>query len=317
MLYRRAPSAWAHIDANGGRAALLNGDCKTLLAAIPDNSVSLAITSPPYCMGKEYEPGNKIEDFIAAHKVVLPDILRVVRPGGSICWQVGYHVDNNNVTPLDYLIFDAMRQLPEPPILRNRIAWTFGHGFHCERRFSGRHETVLWFTKGDNYTFNLDAVRVPQKYPGKTANKGPSKGLLSGNPLGKNPDDVWDIPNVKANHVEKLDHPCQFPVALARRLIAALTDPGDIVLDPYAGVASSGVAALLDGRRFIGSELDEYYATLGSERLGQTVRGDVRVREDKPVHVPNPDSKVARRPEHFRNFDSTAKHAGTESTGTP
>ena len=305
MLYRRATAAWTHISANGGTAALLNGDCKALLASIPDNSIALAVTSPPYCMGKEYEPGNKIEDFISAHKQILPEILRVVRPGGSICWQVGYHVDSNQVMPLDYLVFDAMRQLPEPPILRNRIVWTFGHGFHCERRFSGRHEMILWFTKGNDYIFNLDAVRVAQKYPGKTANKGPSKGLPSGNPLGKNPEDIWDIPNVKANHIEKLDHPCQLPVALVRRLVAALTNPGDIVLDPYAGVASSGVAALLEGRLFIGAELENDYATLAEERLRQTRQGVIRVRDDKPVYVPDPQSKVARRPDHFRVFDNT------------
>ena len=303
MSYKRASSAWAHINAKGGSSALFNGDCKALLATIPDNSIALAVTSPPYCMGKEYEPGNKIEDFVAAHASVLPEIVRVIRPGGSICWQVGYHVERNCVLPLDYLVFDAMRRQPEPPILRNRIVWKFGHGFHCERRFSGRHEVVLWFTKGDDYTFNLDDVRVSQKYPGKTANKGPMKGRPSGNPLGKNPEDVWDIPNVKANHVEKLEHPCQFPVAIARRLVAALTNPGDVVLDPYAGVASSGVAALLEGRRFVGAELDPSYAAIGEDRLLQARRGTVRVREDKPVYIPDPRSKVVRRPEGFRAFD--------------
>lgn len=62
---------------------------------------------------------------------------------------------------------------------------------------------ILWFTKGEQSVFNLDDVRVPQKYPGKKSYKGPNKGNLSGNPLGKNPSDVWDIPNVKAMHVEK------------------------------------------------------------------------------------------------------------------
>ncbi len=71
-------------------------------------------------------------------------------------------------------------------LLRNRVVWTFGHGLHSPTRFSGRHETILWFTKGDNYTFNLDAVRVPQKYPGKRHYKGLKKGKFSGNPLGKN-----------------------------------------------------------------------------------------------------------------------------------
>lgn len=302
MLYRRAPSAWSHVADGRGTAALLHGDCMDLLRSLPDGSVGLVVTSPPYCMGKEYEEGNDVADFKRAHAEVLPEIMRVVRAGGSICWQVGYHVDRNSLIPLDYLVFDAMRALPAPPVLRNRIVWTFGHGHHCEKRFSGRHETALWFTKGDKYTFNLDAVRVPQKYPGKTANRGPSKGQPSGNPLGKNPADVWDIPNVKANHVEKLVHPCQFPVALVRRFVAALTNPDDIVLDPYAGVASSGVAALLEGRRFIGAELERAYAEAATSRLRDALAGNVKVRADQPVAAPNPRSKVATRPHHFREF---------------
>lgn len=304
MLYKRASAAWSHVagTAPPARAAVLNGDCRQLLAAIPDESIALVVTSPPYSMGKEYESGNDVAEFIRAHELVLPEIMRVVKPGGSICWQVGHHVERNAVTPLDYLVFDAMRKLKDAPVLRNRIIWTFGHGFHCERRFSGRHETILWFTKGAEYNFDLDAVRVAQKYPGKVSAKGPNKGMPSGNPLGKNPGDVWDIPNVKSNHVEKLDHPCQFPVALVRRLVGALTSSGDIVLDPYAGVASSGVAALLEGRSFIGSELDQNYASAGAVRLRQTLDGVVRVRPDVPVSVPDPNSKVATRPDHFRDF---------------
>ncbi|HIE4123818.1 MULTISPECIES: DNA-methyltransferase [Stenotrophomonas] len=304
MPYRRATAAWSHLDAKEGSYALLNGDCVDLLRALPDESVSLVATSPPYCMGKEYEAGNTIDDFILAHDKILPEILRVVKPGGSICWQVGYHVDNSQVMPLDYLVMDAMRKLADPPVLRNRIIWTFGHGYHCERRFSGRHETILWYTKGGSYPFDLDSVRVPQLYPGKTANKGPLKGLPSGNPLGKNPGDVWDIPNVKWNHVEKLDHPCQFPVALISRLVNSMTLPGDIVLDPFAGVATTGVASLLAGRRFIGAELDSKYADIADKRLREAVEGTVRVREDKPVQPPSPRSKLAIRPDNFKNFDA-------------
>lgn len=298
MLFKRPSAAWNRVSTRG-EAAIFNGDCRKLLAALPDNSISLAITSPPYCMGKAYEPGYKLEDFVKAHEEVLPEIERVVRPGGSVCWQIGYHVERNRIVPLDYLVFQAMAEHAKQLILRNRIVWTFGHGQHCTRRFSGRHETLLWFSKGDEYTFNLDAVRVEQRYPGKRASRGPNKGELSGNPLGKNPEDVWDIPNVKANHVEKLDHPCQFPVMLAQRLIDALSAEGETVLDPYAGVASTGVAALLSGRRFIGSELDPNYASAGVLRLKETLEGTVRVREDKPVHQPNPNSSVARRPDHF------------------
>ena len=111
----------------------------------------------------------------------------------------------------------------------------------------------MWYTKSDTYTFNLDDVRVPAKYPGKRSYRGENKGKLSGNPKGKNPEDVWEVPNVKGNHVEKTNHPCQFPVGLIERLVLSLTNEGDLVFDPFSGVASSGVAALLHKLKFLGS----------------------------------------------------------------
>ena len=305
MLYKSAAVAWEQVSSNPGAIALANVDCRELLAAIPDESISLVVTSPPYCMGKEYEPGNTIEDFVAAHEAVLPEIARLVKPGGSICWQVGYHVSRNTVVPLDYLVFDVIRRLELPLTMRNRIIWHFGHGKHAGRRFSGRHETLIWFTKGDDYEFNLDAVRVPQKYPGKRSTKGHNKGEFSGNPLGKNPSDTWDIPNVKANHCEKLDHPCQFPVALVRRLVLSLTNEDDVVLDPFSGVASSGVAAGLERRRFIGAELNEGYAKIGENRLRETLEGVVRVRPDTEVIKPDERSAVARRPDSWPEMQSS------------
>lgn len=305
MLYKSATAAWEQVSGNTGAVALANVDCRELLAAMPDESVSLVVTSPPYCMGKEYEPGNTIEDFVEAHETVLPEIARILKPGGSICWQVGYHVARNTVVPLDYLVYDVIRRLELPLTMRNRIIWHFGHGKHAGRRFSGRHETLLWFTKGEDYEFNLDAVRVPQKYPGKRSTKGHNKGEFSGNPLGKNPSDIWDIPNVKANHCEKLDHPCQFPVALVRRLVLSLTQEDEIVLDPFSGVASSGVAAALENRRFIGAELNDGYATIGENRLKQTLDGVVRVRADIEVFKPNQRMAVARRPESWPDMSPT------------
>lgn len=251
-------------------------------------------------MGKEYEKNNDVEEFVRAHDLILPEIIRVTKPGGSICWQVGYHVRENCLLPLDYLIFDAMRRLSSEIVLRNRIMWTFGHGRHGYSRFSGRHEMILWFTKGKDYHFDLDAVRVPQKYPGKKATRGPRKGEFSGNPLGKNPADVWDIPNVKSKHVEKTIHPCQFPVAVPQRLIKALSKEGDIVFDPFAGVASTGVAAALEKRRFIGAEFNESYCSIGEQRIQDAINGTARIRPlDQDIHVPDPKSSVASRPDHF------------------
>jgi len=267
-----------------------------LVDALPQESISMAVSSPPYCMGKEYEQSEDINVFIESHELLFPALIKALRPGGSLCWQVGYHVKDGSITPLDYLVYDSLRAFPEMK-LRNRVVWTFGHGHHCSNRFSGRHETILWFTKGDEYEFDLDAVRVTQKYPGKRHASGPKKGQLSGNPLGKNPGDVWDIPNVKAKHVEKTHHPCQFPVGLVHRLVRALTKPGDLVLDPFCGVASSGVAALSLGRRFLGAEIMDDYVQIGKERLMAAARGEAEFRSaDQEIYIPDPKSKVARRP---------------------
>lgn len=264
---------------------LFNGDCRKLLKRLPDESVDLVVTSPPYCIGKAYEdPHDDIETFRKQHQDIFSDLYRVVKPGGSICWQIGYHVSDKCVVPLDYIIYDIFTSMSEeldnPLILRNRIVWTFGHGLNSTTRFSGRHEMILWFTKGLQTIFNLDEVRIPQKYPGKRFYKGPNKGQLSGNPMGKNPSDVWDIPNVKAKHIEKTDHPCQFPVAIPQRLIKALTNKNGLVLDPFMGSGTTGVAALIEGRRFVGSEIQKSYFDISVERIKDASDGKAKIRED-------------------------------------
>lgn len=288
----------------GNRITLYNGDCLALLKTLPDESVDLVITSPPYCIGKAYEdPHDDIETFRKQHSNIFYDLYRVVKKGGSICWQVGYHVSNKCVVPLDcviYNIFISMSEKLEAPlVLRNRIIWTFGHGLNSTNRFSGRHETIMWFTKGEQSIFNLDDIRIPQKYPGKRSYKGPNRGNFSGNPLGKNPSDVWDIPNVKAKHIEKTEHPCQFPVALPQRLIKALTLQDGLVLDPFMGSGTTGVAALIEGRRFVGSEIQTDYYNIAVNRLKDVTEGKAKIREDKPVAKPNENTAVAKLPEEF------------------
>jgi adenine-specific DNA-methyltransferase len=211
----------------GEHFVMFNGDSRDLLAALPRRAISLALTSPPYFLGKTFDSSRELEDFEALHQEMFPLLEAIIEGSGNICWQVGHHVRNGISTPLDFVIHSIFRASKDWR-LRNRIVWTFGHGTHAKTRFSGRHETILWYSAGDKYYFNLDAARIPQKYRGKKYYKGPKKGAWSSNPAGKNPGDVWDIPNVKANHVEKTAHPCQFPVALAQRLVAALCRPGGV-----------------------------------------------------------------------------------------
>ncbi len=266
-------------------AILYRGDCVDFLNQVPDEGAQLIVTSPPYNIGKAYEKRAGLDAYLAGQRRVIELSYRKLSQSGSICWQVGNYVDNGSIQPLDVLLYPIFSDLGMK--MRNRIIWRFEHGLHASNRFSGRYETIMWFTKSDDYVFDLDPIRVPQKYPGKKHFKGPKAGQYSGNPLGKNPGDVWDIPNVKSNHVEKTEHPCQFPVELIERLVLSMTRPGDLVIDPYAGVGTTIVAAVLRDRRGAGAELVEQYCDIAEERILAAAGGTLQVRPmNKPVFDP-------------------------------
>jgi len=161
------------------------GDALGFLRNLPDGFVSLVVTSPPYNLGKEYERKTALHSYLVEQGIVADELMRVLKSNGSLCWQVGNFVEQGEVFPLDVFFYSMFSQRGMK--LRNRIIWHFGHGLHASRRFSGRYETVLWFTKADDYIFNLDSVRVPSKYPGKTHFKGPKRGAGPGNPAGETP----------------------------------------------------------------------------------------------------------------------------------
>ena len=286
---------------------LFDGDCGDLLKNIPSSSVDLVITSPPYNIGKKYEKKTSLASYLKDMEPVIAEMDRVLASTGSLCWQVGNYVEKGEVFPLDIYFYEIFKRFDLK--LRNRIIWRFNHGLHCTKRFSGRYETILWFTKGEEYVFNLDPVRVPAKYPGKRHFKGPKKGQLSGNPLGKNPsdiwdvvkqdweDEVWDIPNVKANHPEKTEHPCQFPVELVQRCVLALTQPEGIVLDPYCGVGSTVIAALQHNRKAIAAEQDSTYMAITRERIQKFAQGELPLRPlGKPIHKPMGKERITQLP---------------------
>lgn len=306
----RSPKSIEDTFRSEAEIVVFNGDVSEFIKQIPDNSVTLIVTSPPYNLGKAYENRVSIEKYLRSQFQVVEQLYRVLRSDGSICWQVGNFVEDGEVYPLDILYYPIFKEIGMK--LRNRIIWKFGHGLHASKRFSGRYETILWFTKSDRYIFNLDSVRVPSKYPGKRHFKGPNKGKPSGNPLGKNPSDVWevllqdweeeiwDIPNVKSNHPEKTVHPCQFPVELVERCVLALTNEDDWVFDPYMGVGSSLIAALMHHRRAVGCEKDADYVELARQRIRDYYNGTLRYRPmGKPVYQPTGNEKVSQIPEEW------------------
>ncbi|MHB8351225.1 MAG: DNA-methyltransferase [Thermoplasmata archaeon] len=291
-------------------AVLHVGDTLEFLRTLPGDSVQLVISSPPYNLGKEYEIPRRLEAYLSAQGPVLSELVRVLKPGGSLCWEVGNYVEKGEVFPLDMYYYPALKALGLQ--LRNRVVWHFGHGLHASRRLSGRYEILLWFTKGETYRFNLDAIRLPAKYPGKRHYKGPKIGQLSGNPLGVNPSDfwqlmsdewaegIWDIPNVKANHPEKTIHPCQFPVELVERCVLAFTKERDIVLDPYSGVGSTAIAALKNGRRAVCVDKGERYVQIARQRVADLQLDRLVTRPiGTKVHQPTGREKVAKLPKEW------------------
>ena len=290
------------------KMSVIWADALAACRELPDEFFSLIVSSPPYNIGKNYEKKIDFESYLEDQKAVIAELVRVLKSDGSLCWQVGNYVDRGEVYPLDMYFYPVFKSLGLQ--LRNRIVWHFGHGLHAKKRFSGRYETLLWFTKSDRYLFNLDPVRVPSKYPGKRHYKGEKKGMPSGNPLGKNPSDfwaslqsefddcVWDIPNVKANHPEKIpEHPCQFPIELVERCVLSMTREGDWVLDPYGGVGSAAIAALKHDRRAVSIDRDEIFCDITCKRVVDFYAGKLKMRPmDKPVHKPSGNEQVSQVP---------------------
>lgn len=289
---------------------IINKDSKKALLDFEDGKFDLIITSPPYNVGKEYEVKTSIEKYLGSQEEIIKQLIRVLSEEGSICWQVGNYIDKGEVFPLDIYYYQIFKKYGLK--LRNRIIWHFGHGLHASKRFSGRYETILWFTKKDNYIFNLDDIRVPAKYPGKLHFKGDKKGLPSCNPLGKNPSDIWEIvlddwnslmwniPNVKSNHPEKTTHPCQFPIELVERCVLALTNKNSWVLDPYAGVGSTLIAALKNCRNAIGIEKESEYCKIAENRIQEYDGGLLKFRPiNKPIHTPSENDKISKIPKEW------------------
>ena len=260
-------------------------DNLSFMRPLANESIKLIVTSPPYNIGKSYEKKTTLEKYVQSQSQVISECVRLLHPEGSLCWQVGNHIQNGEIFPLDIVLYQIFKD--HGLKLRNRIVWHFEHGLHCKKRLSGRYETIMWFTKSDDYTFNLDPIRIPSKYPNKKYYKGDKVGQLSCNPLGKNPGDVWIFPNVKSNHVEKTIHPCQFPVELVERLVLSLTNQRDIVFDPYMGVGTSVIAALMHNRLGYGCDVISEFVDIAWQRIHAFREGTLQTRPmNKPVYNP-------------------------------
>ena len=286
------------------------GDTLKFLESI-DTKVDLVVSSPPYNIGRGKEKRKSLDLYIDYQTKVLEQCHRLLKPNGSIFWEVGSYTDETGHYPLDILMFPIFQKIGMFP--KNRIIWPRAHGLQASKRFTDRHEAILWFTKSpDKYNFYLDNVRIPQLYPNKKEWAGSNKGKLSGNPLGKNPADVWLFENVKHNHEEQCIHPAQFPESLIKRIILSTTKKNDVVLDPYMGSGTTAVVAKDLKRHYLGAEIDSEYHTLIKRRLsGKPQKGKfVNLKQLRQYFAKHPKAN----PNDFSFDAQTSKVPSTSAT---
>ena len=256
-----------------GDLALYLGDCLEVMKSAPDGDVALTVTSPPYNIGKEYESTLPLAGYLEWTSKWVAEVYRITASTGAFWLNLGYVSleGRAKAIPLPYLLWDRI-----PFFLLQEVVWHYGAGVAARLMFSPRNEKWLWYVKdARDYTFNLDAVRDPNvKYPNQKKN-----GRIRVNALGKNPGDVWILPKVTTGQdmngrrasPERTEHPAQFPLAVAKRIVLACSNPGDIVFDPLVGSGSTLHAALLTGRAGVGIDRNERYLEIAARRLDAAV----------------------------------------------
>ncbi|WP_243336972.1 DNA-methyltransferase [Anaeromyxobacter soli] len=248
------------------------GDSLPLLRRLHQAGVTarLCLTSPPYNIGKEYEKPRPLPEYLQWCSEWMGAIHNIATPDGALWLNLGYVSvpGKAKAVPLPYMLWDR-----SPFFFNQEIVWTYGAGVSTKQTFCPRNEKWLYYVKDErNYVFNLDLVRDPNvKYPNQKKN-----GKLRCNPLGKNPSDVWSIPKVTTGRNrssrERTPHPAQFPLAVVDRIVKVSSEPGDVVIDPFSGSGSAGIAAVGNARVFLGVEISERYCALAVERFRQYQR---------------------------------------------
>lgn len=259
------------------------GDAIKLMRELESGSVDLVIADPPYNLGKDYGNGSDrqgIEEYLAFTRSWLEEVNRVVSPTGTIYVFMG-------VRFISYL-YDIMdRELRLNFV--NWIVWHYTQGLGKTKGFSPRHDDVLMFSKSDKYTFNLDDVRVPQKYYRERNNM-----------RGANPGDVWEFSHVHYSNPNRQPHPTQKPEGIIERMVLASTNAGGLVLDPFAGSGTTLRVCQQLERKCIGFELNEQYVEQVQRRLAEPFDGFDSV-DPRMERVPNDLRNEGIRREYLQN----------------
>lgn len=233
------------------------GDCLKLFPTLPDASVDLIVTDPPYNIGVDYGQGaaaDRRPDFLEWCGRWIAESFRVLKSGGAF-WLI------INDEWAAELCVEAKRRFT----LRNWVKWYETFGVNCTSKFNRTSRHCFYFAKGQPKTFNADAVRRRSRRQ--------DLGDKRADPRGKILDDVWIVPRLVGNAKERLrGFPAQLPLDLVRPIIAACSNEGEVVFDLFNGSGTVGHAALESGRCYIGFELNEAYAAAAKLRLDDVLK---------------------------------------------
>lgn len=236
--------------------SIVLGDAIQELKAVASESIDVIVADPPYNLGKDY--GNNddtlsFEQYVAFSSAWLTECRRILKKTGTIYVFAG-------VRYISYIYKILERDLGLK--FNSWLCWHYTQGLGKKRGFSPRHDDILMFTRSDKYKFNLDAVRIPQKYYRERNNM-----------RGANPGDVWFFSHVHYSHPNRQQHPTQKPEGLVERMVLASTDESDVVLDPFAGSGTTARVCQQLNRSCIAVEINPHFVAMIKERLGKPFGG--------------------------------------------
>lgn len=251
---------------------IYNVDSLMALPQLPEQCVQLSITSPPYNIGKAYESIMPISEYVDWCEKWMTELFRISTQNGAFMLNLGYFEvpGRGRAVPISYLLWDK-----SPFYMQQEVVWHYEAGVASKKYLSPRNEKFIWYVRDkENYIFNLDPIRDPNvKYPNQKKH-----GKLRCNPLGKNPGDVWCYPKVTSgknrSSKERTNHPAQFPVSVIEKFVLGMSNPDDIILDPFVGSGSTCIAALKHKRKVIGFELSAEYCEIAKQRVETYLNSD-------------------------------------------